>query len=324
MIAPDTKFISACIREKAHEAGFDLYGFAPSAALTKNGVVLAEWARSGMNARMTWLSHDIEKRTDPGMLLPGARSVIVTGLNYYTERKQGGNGIPLISKYAYGVDYHNVIMDKLGRVIDCINDIHPGSTSKAFVDSAPVMEKPWAERAGLGWQGRHSVLINKTIGSFFFLGVIITDIELEYDVPSDEDHCGTCRSCIESCPVSAINDNRTIDARRCIAYHTIENKNPVPDDFRGKLQGFVFGCDICQDICPWNKIAKPHNTPEFEISPDLYRMNIDDWKNLQKPEFENLFKRSAIGRKKYDTFLKNVSIVTNGQSLEKNINPSGK
>ena len=310
MKAPDNKSISTLIREKAHESGFDLCGIAPSGVLNENGAVLAEWCKSGMNADMAYLSDNIEKRTDPGLLLPGARSVILTGLNYYTERKQGGNGIPVISKYAYGVDYHPVIMDKLYRIIDCIKDIHPESDNKAFVDSAPLLEKPWATRAGLGWQGRHSILINKKIGSFFFLGAIVTDLELEYDNPSIEDHCGNCRLCIDACPTTAINENRTIDSRRCIAYQTIESKMPVSDEISGKLSGMIFGCDICQEVCPWNKFSKPHTTPDFEISPELLLLTADEWKNLAKDQFKRLFKRSAIGRRKYETFLKNVTIVT--------------
>ncbi len=310
MKVPDSKSISALIREKARESGFDLCGIAPSGVLSENGTVLAEWCKSDMNADMTYLSNDISKRIDPGLLLPGARSVIVTGLNYYTERKQGGNGIPVISRYAYGVDYHSIIPAKLNRIVDCIKDIYPESNSRAYVDSAPLLEKPWASRAGLGWQGRHSILINKKIGSFFFLGTIVTDLELEYDNPSMEDHCGNCRLCIESCPTAAINENRTIDARRCIAYQTIENKMPVNDEINGKLNGMIFGCDICQEACPWNNISKPHKTPEFEISPELSLLTADEWKNLSKDQFKKLFKRSAIGRKKYETFLKNVTIVT--------------
>ena len=310
MKTPDSNSISALIREKAHESGFDLCGIAQSDVLNENGAVLAEWCKSGMNADMAYLSDNIEKRIDPALLLPGARSVIITGLNYYTERKQGGNGIPVISRYTYGVDYHPVILAKLKNIIDSIKSIHPESSCKAYVDSAPLLEKPWAAMAGLGWQGRHSILINKKIGSFFFLGAIVTDLELEYDNPSMEDHCGNCRICIEACPTAAINENRTIDARRCIAYQTIESKRPVSDEISGKLNGMIFGCDICQEVCPWNKFSKLHNTPDFEISSELSLLTADEWKNLAKDQFKRLFKRSAIGRKKYDTFLKNVTIVT--------------
>lgn len=310
MKAPDSKTISALIREKAQESGFDLCGIAPAGVLKENRAVLAEWCKSGMNADMAYLSDDIEKRTDPGLLLPGAKSVIITGLNYYSERKQGGNGIPVISRYAYGADYHPIILAKLNRIIDFIKDIHPESTSKAYVDSAPLLEKPWATRAGLGWQGRHSILINNKIGSFFFLGAIVTDLELEYDNPSMEDHCGNCRLCIEACPTEAINENRTIDARRCISYQTIESKMPVNDEISGKLNGMIFGCDICQESCPWNKISKQHKTPDFEISPELLLLTADEWKNLAKDQFKRLFKKSAIGRKKYETFINNVTIVT--------------
>jgi epoxyqueuosine reductase len=192
----DHNTISVQLREKAYELGFDLFGIAQSGILVENGKLLKEWCNSGMNADMSYLGHNVEKRIDPGLVLTGAKSVIVTGLNYYTDLKQGGNGVPVISRYAYGTDYHYVIKKKLNQIIDFIKENNPDSTSRSFVDSAPVMEKAWAARAGLGWTGKHSIIINKKYGSFFSLGVIITNLELDYNNPFSEDHCGSCRQCI--------------------------------------------------------------------------------------------------------------------------------
>lgn len=315
MNTPDLKTSSVLIREKAHELGFDLFGIAPSTALKENGEVLREWCANGMNAEMNFLSRDIEKRIDPGLLFPGAKSVIATGLNYYTERKQGGNGTPVLARYAYGKDYHVVIKDKLDDLIFYMKSILPESSSRSYVDTAPILEKAWAARAGLGWQGRHSILVNRNIGSFFFLGIIITDSKLKYDEPSPIDLCGSCRSCMDACPVGAINENRTIDARRCFAYLTIESKNPVDDSVLGKFGGRAYGCDICQEVCPWNCRAKQTKVEEFSISGELQNMTKDDWQNMTKEDFRRIFGKSAISRRKYDVFFKNVTNVTNNSEF---------
>jgi epoxyqueuosine reductase len=308
------KTLSLLIKEKAHDLGFDLCGIAPSKVLKEHEPIIKNWCSSGMNGDMDYLGQNIEKRINPGLLVPGAKSVIVTGLNYYTENKQGGNGIPVISRYAYGVNYHDVIKDKLYKILNYIKNIRPEAEGKYFVDSAPIIEKAWAREAGLGWPGRHSILINNKIGSFFFLGVIILDIDLDYDEPFNEDHCGTCRLCIDLCPTGAINENRTIDVRRCIAYLTIENKGTAPEELTMKMGGRVFGCDKCQDVCPWNSIAKPHKNPEFEISEELALMTSEEWLNLTREQFNRIFKRSAIERRTYERLMRNVTIVTKSNS----------
>jgi len=239
-------------------------------------------------------------------LVPEAKSIIVTGLNYYTGKKQGGNGIPVISRYAYGINYHDVIRGKLNKIRDFIKSIHPEATGRSFVDSAPLLEKAWGREAGLGWPGKHSVLINRKIGSFFFLGVIITNIELEYDQPSEMDNCGTCSRCIESCPSGAINADRTIDSRRCLAYLTLESRDPIPDDLIVKLEGRAFGCDRCQEVCPWNNNSKSHKTPEFELPVEVGLMTAEEWKNLSRKDYKRLFERSAIGRRTYCRFMDNL------------------
>ena len=310
MTSSADKTLSLLIKEKAKDLGFDLCGIAHSKTLKEHEPVIKNWCSSGMNGDMNYLGQDIEKRINPGLLMPGAKSVIVTGMNYFTGKKQGGDGIPMISRYAYGINYHDVIKGKLNKILDYIKSISPESEGKSFVDSAPVIEKAWAREAGLGWPGRHSILINNKIGSFFFIGIIVLNIDLVYDEPFREDHCGTCRICIDMCPTMAINENRTIDVRRCIAYLTIENKNPVPDELAMKMEGRVFGCDKCQDVCPWNRNSKPNNNPEFQLSEEVEKMTSEEWLNLTREQFNRLFKRSAIERRTYKRFIQNVTIVT--------------
>lgn len=306
----EIKNISGVIRAKAIEYGFDLIGIAPAEALTEHYERIKQWCEEGMNSSMDYLGRNIEKRINPDLLFPGTRSVIVAGLNYYTVKKQKGVDVPMISRYAYGANYHDVIIAKLNGIIDSIKTIYPEAGCKSFVDSAPLLEKAWARRAGLGWPGKHSVLINRHIGSFFFLGVILTDLNLENDRPHDEDLCGSCSLCIQACPTAAINKNRTIDTRKCIACLTIESKLPVDENIVPKLQRRIFGCDICQEVCPWNRHAKQHSVVEFEPSAEFLEMTAEEWNNLSREKFKRLFKKSAIGRKKYDVFMKNVTNVT--------------
>lgn len=306
-----SKTISELIKDKAFELGFDLCGIAQSHPLTKNGNILSEWCREGMNGEMTYLGRDINKRINPEILFPGAKSVIVTGLNYYSEKEQGGGGIPVISRYAYGENYHDVIIAKLTRLLDYITTISPEAEGKAFVDTAPLLEKAWAHEAGLGWQGRHSVLINDKIGSFFFLGVIVLNLELEYDKPFEEDKCGICRMCIESCPTDAINDNRTLNVNKCIAYQTLESKAPVPDNVAKNMEGRVYGCDKCQEVCPWNKIAKQNDTPEFQLPDEIRKMSSADWFNMTEAQFNILFKRSTVKRGKFIRLKRNLKSAFN-------------
>lgn len=298
--------LSSGIKEKALDLGFDLVGIAPSAILKENGDVLSSWCAEGMNADMGYLSRDIAKRINPELLFPGTKSVIVTALNYYTEKKQGGNGVPILSRYTYGRNYHDVITGKLNVIIEYLKKNSPGSSAKGYVDSAPILEKAWAARAGLGWQGRHSVLINSKLGSFFFLGIILTDAELSYDEPATEDLCGLCRLCIESCPTGAINENRTIDARKCIAYLTIESKQPLTANIVNNFEGRVFGCDKCQEVCPWNRNAQTHDHPEFAISEEVSSMTSSDWLELTEEDFRRLFGPTPAGRRKYEIFISNV------------------
>ena len=263
-----------------------------------------------MNGEMSYLAANIEKRINPELLVPDAKSLIVTGLSYYSDKKQTEPGVPIISRYAYGINYHDVIKGKLYKLLAHIKNIDSETEGRPFADTAPLLEKAWASEAGLGWQGKHSIVINKNIGSFFFIGVLILNIELDYDDPDEEEHCGNCRLCIDLCPTGAINENRTIDTRKCIANLTIENRGPIPEEIIPKIGGRVYGCDRCQEVCPWNKDAKQNMNPEFELSEEIERMSAGDWETLSEKRFHYLFKRSVIARRKYEPFMKNVTIVT--------------
>jgi len=304
------KSLSAQIKEKALELGFDLCGIAPSKPLKERGKILTDWCSSGMNAEMGYMARNIDKRINPEYLVPDAKSLIITGLSYYTDKKQSEPGVPVISRYAYGASYQDVIIAKLHMLLTFIKSVVPEAEGRPYSDTAPLLEKAWAGEAGLGWQGKHSIVINKEIGSFFFIGALIINIELDYDTPVKKEYCGDCRLCIDMCPTNAINDNRTIDARKCIANLTIENRGTIPEDIIPELGRRVYGCDRCQEVCPWNKNAKEHHTPEFELSEEIERMNQTDWINLSAEQFERLFKNTPIARRKYEPFMKNVTIVT--------------
>jgi epoxyqueuosine reductase len=311
MSTVDTQTLSGKIKEKAYELGFDICGIAGARSLEEREQVIKKWCSEGMNSEMSYLARDIEKRINPEYLFPGAKSLIVTGLSYYTDRKQTGKGVPVISRYAYGLSYQNVIKDKLNTLLTYIQSIKSGSKGRSFSDTAPLLEKAWATEAGLGWQGKHSIVINRKIGSFFFIGILILNIELEYDNPPKGEYCGECRLCIELCPTEAINENRTIDARKCIANITIENREPVPINLVAKLGDRVYGCDRCQEVCPWNKDAVQHKNKEFFLSEEIEKMTIYDWAELSEENFKRLFKGSEIERKKYEPFMRNVTNVTN-------------
>jgi epoxyqueuosine reductase len=304
------KSLSAMIKQKAHDLGFDLCGIAPSRSLKERENILREWCASGMNGEMSYLGKNIEKRIDPDSRVLGAKSVIVTGLNYYTDNKQEEQDVPIISRYAFGINYHDVIKEKLELILEFIKGLEPEMEGRSFVDSEPFLEKAWAVEAGLGWQGRHSIVINNRIGSFFFIGIIVLNIEIDSDKPFKENRCGNCRLCIDLCPTGAINENGTIDARKCIANLTIENRGPIPEDIIPKIGGRVYGCDRCQEICPWNRNAKSHKTPEFELSGELKQMKREEWLNLTRDQFDKFFKGSPIERRKYEPFMRNVTLVT--------------
>ncbi len=310
MNTSETKDLSFLIKEKAHELGFDLCGIAGARKLSEREPVIKAWLDAGMNDKMFYLKRNLEMRLNPNLLFDEARSIVVTGLNYYSENGQKRKNVPVLSRYAYGTDYHDVIIPKLEKLLLFLKETDPTIDGKAFCDSAPMQEKGWAVEAGLGWQGRHSVVINREIGSFFFIGVLILNIGLVYDHPLNSEYCGNCRICIDACPTAAINDNRTIDTRKCIANITIENRGPIPRELIPLLEGRIYGCDICQEVCPWNKHAKPDTTPEFAINKEVAEMSSEEWRSLSSENFERLFSGSAVARVKYEQFVRNINDLT--------------
>ncbi len=304
--------LSALIKEKAKSLGFDLCGIAGVRTLDENRPWLKKWTESGMNDIMGYLARDIDKRLDPCSLLPGAASIIVTGISYNSEIMQKDPEAPVISRYTYGEDYHVVIKEKLLILLSWIKEIFPGTEGIAVVDSSNVLEKAWAVEAGIGWRGRHSVIINKEIGSFFFIGILLLTTELQYDKSSNTDFCGSCRECIDNCPTGAINDNRTIDARKCIANLTIERRGPIPEEIVPYLGRRIYGCDRCQEVCPWNIKAKTGLTPEFRINKEIAEMTKEEWINLSKERFNRLFKKTAMERIKYEKLMGNITSALKG------------
>lgn len=306
--------LSAALKNKASDLGFNICGIARSRILEENGPRLKSWVDAGMNDIIGYLARDIDKRLNPESIFPGAKSLVVTGLSYYSEKLQKDPEAPVLSRYTYGSDYHEVIKAKLDKLLTWIKSVKPEAEGKPFVDSASILEKPWAKEAGLGWQGRHSILINKEIGSFFFIGILILNIELDYDTPFTEEYCGDCRICLDACPTGAINNNRTIDARKCIANVTIERRGPIPAELIPFLGRRIYGCDRCQEVCPWNKKVKTKKTPEFTINDKIAEMSPVDWRNLSMEQFSMLFERTSMSRVKYEKLMGNIEVALKSDS----------
>lgn len=298
--------LSQQIKKRVLESGFDICGIAKVRALRDREPVIREWLEAGMNDRMGYLAREPEKRFNPELVFQGAKSLVVSGISYYSDVGQKEKGVPVLSRYAYGNDYHSVIVPKLEKVLGFIKEINPDVQGRAFCDTGFFHEKSWVSEAGLGWQGRHSIAINKEIGSFFFIGVLMLNIELDYDEPFNGDLCGSCRLCIDACPTGAINENRTIDARKCISNCTIENRGPIPEAIVQKLGGRVYGCDLCQEVCPWNKNKEPNAHPEFTISGKVANMTCEDWQSLTEDQFNEYFSKTALVRIKFPDFKRNI------------------
>ncbi len=299
---------SAMIKSEAARLGFSACGIAQGLYLEKEATLLKQWLINKYHGSMRYMENHFEKRINVSELVPGTQSVITVLLNYYTNRKQECSGAPLISKYALGKDYHQVMRHKLRLLLKFINDNIGKTSGRAFSDSAPVMDKVWAAKAGLGWIGKNTNLISPIHGSFLFIGTLLVDRALYYDEPV-ADLCAECMKCIKACPTKAIVKPYVLDANRCISYHTIENKGQIPLEFRGKFRNRVFGCDICQDVCPWNKTAIPHNTSELMPHPELLRLSKEEWKNMSEDQFNRLFKNSAVKRIGYNGLMRNVAFV---------------
>jgi len=297
------------IKARAQELGFMDCGIAAAGFLEEEAPRLEAWLNKGFHGEMQYMENHFDKRLDPRLLVDGAKSVISLSLNYYTTEQQIDTDAPRLSKYAYGADYHNVIKDKLKQLLQFINENIGEVNGRAFVDSAPVLDKAWAKKAGLGWVGKNANLINKNAGSFFFLAELIVDLELEYDIQPTADHCGTCTRCIDACPTEAIVGPYLVDGSKCISYLTIELKNEIPAMFKDKMDGWMFGCDICQDVCPWNRFSVVNQEPSFKPHPDLLGMTKQDWEEITEDTFKKVFKGSAVKRTKYAGLTRNISFI---------------
>ncbi|TFF39761.1 tRNA epoxyqueuosine(34) reductase QueG [Mucilaginibacter psychrotolerans] len=300
---------SQMIKAEAKNLGFLFCGIAKAEFLEDEAPRLETWLNKGMHGEMRYMENHFDKRLDPRLLVDGAKSVISVALNYYTDEQQTDPSAPKLSKYAYGTDYHFVIKDKLKQLLAFINREIGEVGGRAFVDSAPVLDKAWAKKAGLGWVGKNANLLNKHAGSFFFLAELIVDIELEYDVEPTADHCGTCTRCIDACPTDAIVGPYVVDGSRCISYLTIELKDEIPAEFKGKMDNWMFGCDICQDVCPWNRFSVIHTEPAFAPHAELLGLKKEDWNDLTQDVFQKVFKNSAVKRTKFDGLKRNISFL---------------
>ena len=295
------------IKSEAKRLGFLSCGISKAEFLEVEAPRLENWLNQNRNGEMSYMENHFDKRLDPTLLVPGAKSVVSLLLNYYPEHTQTSDTYK-ISKYAYGTDYHFIIKDKLKELLQAIQTEIGEIDGRAFVDSAPVLDKAWAAKSGLGWIGKNSNLLTKTVGSFYFIAELIIDLELEYDY-AVTDHCGSCTACIDACPTEAIVAPYVVDGSKCISYFTIELKDQLPNDMKGKFDDWAFGCDICQDVCPWNKFSKPHSEPLFNPHPDLLSLNKADWENITEETFRAVFKDSAVKRTKFSGLTRNIDFL---------------
>lgn len=309
---------SNLIKQTATALGFSFCGIAKAEFLEAEAPKLEAWLKRAYHGKMSYLENHFDKRLDPTKLVPGAKSVVSLIYNYFPASAEASAGKPekdlavagnlKVAKYAYGEDYHIVIKDKLkefmARIQEAIGDVH----GRVFVDSAPVMERQWAAKSGIGWIGKNSLLLNKQMGSFFFLAELIIDLELEPDSPA-KDYCGTCTACIDACPTGAVVDNGVIDSNKCISYLTIELKDSIPSEFKGKMDNWIFGCDVCQDVCPWNRFSKPHSEKRFEPQGDWPNFSQQDWLELTEEIFQKNFGKSAITRAGFKGLSRNIQFI---------------
>lgn len=296
------------LKAAAFDFGFSGIAVAKSEHMDREAKMLENWLNKGYHGEMSYMENHFEKRVDPTKLVPGSKSVISLMYNYYTEKQQMADA-PKISMYSYGKDYHKIVKKQLIKLYKWIESEIGAINGRCFVDSAPVLERDWAKRSGLGWIGKHSLLLNKNKGSYFFLAEIILDVELMYDGPT-KDHCGTCTRCIDACPTEAISPSGyVVDGSKCISYLTIELKDEIPVEFSGRMGDYIFGCDICQQVCPWNRFSKPHTEPKFEPSQELLDMTRSDWIELTEDTFEKIFSGSPVKRTKYAGLRRNIDFL---------------
>lgn len=297
------------IKRKALESGFSFCGISKAEFLKEEAPRLEEWLKRGYHGKMGYLENHFDKRLDPTLLVPGAKSVISLIYNYYPAKEIAAGDQFKIAKYAYGEDYHFVIKEKLKTLLNDIQAEVGAISGRAFVDSAPVMERAWARRSGIGWTGKNSLLLNREMGSFFFLAELIIDLELNYDGAA-KDYCGTCTACMDACPTDAIAEPYVVDGSKCISYFTIELKEEIPADVKGKFENWIFGCDICQDVCPWNSFSRPHHEKRFDPEPGLDRMSREEWMEITEEVFNRFFRNSAVQRTKLEGLRRNISFAS--------------
>lgn len=297
------------IKKTASQLGFSYCGISKAEFLEDEAPKLEEWLKRNYHGKMAYMANHFEKRLDPTKLVPGAKSVISLIYNYFPEKDLTDRHNLKIARYAYGEDYHFVIKDKLKEFLFRLQENLGAIDGRAFVDSAPVLERAWAKRSGIGWIGKNSLLLNRSMGSFFFLAELIVDLELEYDGPI-KDYCGTCTACMDACPTEAIPQPYVVDGSKCISYFTIELKEEIPAEGKGKFENWIFGCDICQEVCPWNRFTQPHHEPRFNPHPQLTGMKKSDWLELTEEVFQKLFKKSAVKRTGFKGLKRNIRFVS--------------
>ncbi|UGS23328.1 tRNA epoxyqueuosine(34) reductase QueG [Flavobacterium channae] len=298
---------SEMIKAESKRLGFLSSGISKAGFLEEEAPRLENWLQNSMNGQMSYMENHFDKRLNPNLLVDDAKSVISLLLNYYPSEFQNDDSYK-ISKYAYGQDYHHVIKEKLKELLHFIQTEIGEVSGRAFVDSAPVLDKAWAAKSGLGWVGKNSNLITQKVGSFYFIAELIIDLELDYDTPTT-DHCGSCTACIDACPTEAIVAPYVVDGSKCISYFTIELKENLPQEMKGKFDDWMFGCDVCQDVCPWNRFSKPHNEPLFEANSDILNFSKSDWEEISVDTFQKVFKNSAVKRTKYEGLLRNINFL---------------
>ena len=303
----DKAEVTRYIKQRATDLGFQYCGISKAGFLEEEAPRLEKWLNQNKNGQMSWMGNYFDKRLDPTLLHPGAKSVVSFALNYFPKQKQEADTYK-IAKYAYGKDYHHIIKGKLKILLEDLTNKVGSIDGRAFVDSAPIMDKAWAKRSGIGWMGKNTNIIIKKGGSFFFLAELVLDIELEYDGPI-RDYCGTCTRCLDACPTDALEEPYKINGSKCISYYTIELKDAISESVKGKFNDWMFGCDICQDVCPWNRLSKPHNEPLLDAHSQLFNMNKSDWEDITREVFNEVFRKSAVKRTKYEGLLRNIKFI---------------
>lgn len=303
----NTSKYSQIIKTEAKRLGFLSCGISQAGFLETEAPRLETWLNKNMNGEMSYMENHFDKRLDPTKLVEGSKSVVSLLLNYYPSESQKEDTYKM-SKYAYGTDYHFIIKDKLKTLLQTIQEEIGEVGGRAFVDSAPVLDKAWAAKSGLGWIGKHSNLLTQQVGSFYFIAELIIDLELEYDAVTT-DHCGTCTKCIDACPTQAITEPYVVDGSKCISYFTIELKENIPTEFKGQFNDWMFGCDICQDVCPWNRFSKAHSEPLFNPHPELLEMTKKDWEEITEDTFRKVFQKSAVKRTKFSGLTRNIDFL---------------